>query len=253
MTKSILGRLLKEARKARGLRQRDVCEKFGLRQSTLSAWETGAAEPNIAMFLKLCGLYEIEDIAAYFSPASGIKAERGILSGFEREILRHLRGTDERGRAEVKQLLAFSAQWVQDTGRAAPREKRAEKKPPRFGLRKLPYFAQPAAAGLGNYLEENVESELIEIDAPPEADAVIRISGDSMEPLIHDGDKIFLQYMPSVEEGEIGIFVLNGDAYCKQLCYENGRPMLVSLNPAYKPILIHDGDQIVTHGKVLLP
>lgn len=242
-----LSGLLKEARRACGLRQLDVCESLRLKQSTLSAWETGIAEPGIVMFLKLCRLYKISDIFSYFRALIGECPGSAEVTASEMKLLRRIRQLDSRGYAGLQSHLEFSLRWTETEGHEVQ-----SSSPLKYGLRRLPFFAQPAAAGWGNYLD-GADCEMIEIDAPPEADAVICISGDSMEPLIHDGDKIFLQYMPSVEEGEIGIFVLNGSAYCKQLCYEGNRPLLVSLNPAYHPIQIREGDQIVTHGKVLLP
>lgn len=244
-----LSKLLKAARRASGLLQRDVCDSLRMNQSTLSAWETGISEPSVTMFLKLCRLYDISDIFGYFYSLTGDFPDKNALTPDEVKMLRQIRNLDQRGYAELQNHLKFSLRWAEQI---AETEDKSFSSPLKYGLRRLPFFAQPAAAGLGNYLDET-DCEMIEIDAPPEADAVIRISGDSMEPLIHNGDKIFLQYMPSVEEGEIGIFVLNGSAYCKQLCYEDSRPLLVSLNPAYPPIQIHEDDQIITHGKVILP
>ena len=47
--------------------------------------------------------------------------------------------------------------------------------------------------------------------------------------------------------GEIGIFTFNGEGYMKRLA--NGA--LVSLNPAYPPILIHEYDDLRCQGRVL--
>ena len=56
-----------------------------------------------------------------------------------------------------------------------------------------------------------------------------------------------LQQQNSIEEGEIGIFVINGDAFIKEL----GRNCLISLNPKYKPIQLHSDDSVYCCGKVL--
>ena len=50
-----------------------------------------------------------------------------------------------------------------------------------------------------------------------------------------------------VNEGEIGIFFLNGEGYIKRL----GRGELVSLNPEYQPIRLHDYDNFRCQGRVL--
>ena len=51
----------------------------------------------------------------------------------------------------------------------------------------------------------------------------------------------------SVSEGEIGIFLLNGDGYIKRL----GHGELLSLNPNYAPIPLHDYDNLRCQGRAL--
>ena len=80
------------------------------------------------------------------------------------------------------------------------------------------------------------------------ADFALRVFGDSMEPKFRTGDTILVQQSPSVEPGEIGVFVLNGSGYVKRLG-EAGQ--LVSLNPAYPDIVADDGDSLRCLGRVL--
>ncbi len=48
------------------------------------------------------------------------------------------------------------------------------------------------------------------------ADYAIPISGDSMEPDFSSGNIVPVKSCPGVSEGEIGIFVLDGEAYIKE-------------------------------------
>ena len=110
-------------------------------------------------------------------------------------------------------------------------------------------FELPASAGSGMYLSDEYK-EVIQVKDCYEArtsDFVIPISGDSMEPLYSDGDRVFVKSMPMVEVGEIGIFVINGDAYIKK----RGRDRLISLNRKRKDIVFGEGDTIVCLGKVI--
>lgn len=116
-------------------------------------------------------------------------------------------------------------------------------------------YDQPAAAGLGNYLDEppfHVEQYPADV-IPPKADFGIVISGDSMEPKVHDGGTVFVQAAPTIDPGKIGIFVLNGKAYCKKLDVdrENRQIRLVSLNDKYEDIVVGEFDQLYTVGRVL--
>ena len=63
----------------------------------------------------------------------------------------------------------------------------------------------------------------------------LRISGDSMEPLIHHGSIVIVRQQDDVENGDIAIVIVNGeDATCKKVeKFENGI-MLVPMNKAYE-------------------
>ena len=77
----------------------------------------------------------------------------------------------------------------------------------------------------------------------------MRISGDSMTPLFTDGQTVYVRQQQELENGDIGIFVLNGEAFCKKLDSENGR--LISLNLKYPPIVLGDYSDLRVVGKVV--
>jgi len=106
----------------------------------------------------------------------------------------------------------------------------------------------PVSAGLGNYLDSG-GYEMIEVDdlVPDSADYAVRVSGDSMTPRFADQQIIFIHEQLALDEGEIGIFCLNNDAYLKKL----GRGCLISLNPEYGPLPIREHDEFKTFGKVV--
>jgi hypothetical protein len=99
------------------------------------------------------------------------------------------------------------------------------------------YYDHPASAGTGQYLND-VRVERIELPVDIDADFVIPIKGDSMEPDYHDGDLVFIQTSVVLNDGVIGVFNYDGDAYIKQLVIDKGQAYLHSLNPAYKDMLI---------------
>lgn len=99
------------------------------------------------------------------------------------------------------------------------------------------YYDHPASAGTGQYLND-VRVERIELPVDIDADFVIPIKGDSMEPDYHDGDLVFIQTSVDLNDGVIGVFNYNGDAYIKQLVIDKKQAYLHSLNPAYKDMPI---------------
>ena len=108
----------------------------------------------------------------------------------------------------------------------------------------------PVSAGVGEFLADSTRVEDILIPDDPrtaEADYALRINGDSMEPKYHSGDVILIQTTDVVEEGELGIFVLDGSGYFKRY----GGDHLISLNPKYPPIPLKDFDEVACCGRVV--
>lgn len=116
------------------------------------------------------------------------------------------------------------------------------------GKRLLRLYDIPVSAGPGNYLDGS-DYEMIEVDdlVPDSADYAVRVKGDSMVPRFVDRQIVFIHEQPDLNEGEIGIFCLNNEAYLKKL----GRGCLLSINPAYEPIPIREYDEFRVFGKVI--
>lgn len=118
-------------------------------------------------------------------------------------------------------------------------------------------YSLAASAGLGNYLDEYEAYDMIGFDTdkiPHKADFGIRISGDSMEPDIRNSSIVWVKQQIQVDNGDIGIFILNGEAFCKKLNIDHKmrKVTLVSLNKKYRPIVIAEHDDLRTVGKVLM-
>ncbi len=112
------------------------------------------------------------------------------------------------------------------------------------------YYDHPASAGTGQYLND-VQVERIELPVDVDADFVIPIKGDSMEPDYHDGDLVFIQTSVDLNDGVIGVFNYNGDAYIKQLVIDKEQAYLHSLNPAYKDMPITPDTDFRIIGEVV--
>lgn len=117
------------------------------------------------------------------------------------------------------------------------------------GRRSISLYDMPVSAGTGMYLDSYASDEINIPDTAKTqtADYALRISGNSMEPKYHNGDILLIQNCDSVEVGELGIFVLDGDAYFKQY----GGDRLISLNPEYGDILLKDFSSAECYGKVV--
>ena len=113
----------------------------------------------------------------------------------------------------------------------------------------LPLYDTGASAGTGVFLD-STDYEMIAIEddyTTRRANFAVWVSGNSMEPRFSDGDLVLVRTQPTIDIGDIGIFILNGEGYIKKL----GESKLVSLNPAYDDIEFDDDDEIFCKGKVL--
>ncbi len=117
-----------------------------------------------------------------------------------------------------------------------------------FQRKPIELYDLPVSAGTGMYITD-MESTTITIPVTQQsasASYALRIKGNSMEPKYRDGDILLVEETDTLEYGELGIFILDGDGYFKK--YEGDR--LISLNPEYAPIMLDDFDSIVFCGRV---
>ena len=64
----------------------------------------------------------------------------------------------------------------------------------------------------------------------------VRVQGDSMFPKIEDGDKILIRLQDSVDSGQVGVVLIDGEeAVVKKINYDTDYIELVSFNPYYPP------------------
>ena len=117
--------------------------------------------------------------------------------------------------------------------------------------------------------EENFEMiSFPEDKVPADADFGVRVSGDSMEPVYHDGQIVWVQRSEQVGIGQVGVFIYDGDGYLKCYnerepdkamaeeftdCYGNvhAQPVMESYNAKYAPKYINPNAAFQVIGRVL--
>lgn len=112
------------------------------------------------------------------------------------------------------------------------------------------YYDHAASAGTGQYLND-VQVETIELPVDYDADFVIPVYGDSMEPEYHSGDYVFVKLSVELTDGDIGVFEYYGDAYIKQLLINADGAFLHSLNSKYEDIPIDRDSDFRIIGEVV--
>lgn len=244
MNELLLNRL-KNARTESGLKQQEVAKQLGLKANTISNWEQGRTEPNIDTFVKLCNIYKI-DCAALLTDAYAFIHTGTDISFQEYDIIKKYRNLDKQGRLHIDTILNWETERIKELSEQQKQNVKIQKEIP--SLRIIQYYQRFASAGKGEYLFDDIPTDIIKVKDTPvsrKADFVIGVNGNSMEPDYYDGEKVFVEKTSALEIGEIGIFVQRENCYIKEL----GKNGLISKNKEYP--LITPSEDIHVIGKVL--
>ena len=228
-----LGSILASHRKEMKMSQHDLAEQlanYGVNVSNaaISAWEKDTSVPNANQFLALCKILGITDIYNEFI-------------GFNpNDVMAKLNDEGKEKVLEYIGLLLLSEQYQKKEATIIPFR------------RTIKWSLLQSSAGTGEFLDDE-NFEIIEVgeDVPEEADFGLALNGDSMEPRYHDKQAVWVQKTDVLNNGEIGIFYLDGMAYCKQLKQDKDGIFLVSLNCKYQPIRITTESNFKVFGRVL--
>lgn len=159
----------------------------------------------------------------------------------------------ERERVTPRSEEAVSPQSVPSisskTAKILPTPTRISSRQTGLERRSILLYDLPVSAGPGVYLDDSTAGEIFipDTEKTATADFALRIRGNSMEPKFHDGDVVLVETADSVEVGELGIFILDGNGYFKKF----GGDCLISLNPEFGDILLRDYAENVCCGRVV--
>lgn len=109
-----------------------------------------------------------------------------------------------------------------------------------------------ASAGTGETLIDGVEFTTQYNGHIPNHDFALQVNGDSMEPMFEDKEIIFIDKTKQINSGQIGIFVIDGEAYLKKVFINEEGIRLVSLNSKYPDLFFDKNNDIKVAGKVIL-
>lgn len=217
---------------------------FGVKASppSISKWETGMTIPNAYQFHALRSALDLGD-----------------LLGPE--------WTSELDDAGLLKLEEYKSDLIA-TGRYRPRQKVSLSETVRYV--EMPVSTLAVSAGTGMFLSDD-SFETVSFPEhliPAGAELGVRVSGDSMEPVYHDGQIVWIQRCETLRAGEVGIFLYDGCGYLKEYREQEpeeavresftdsdgsvrSQPVLVSYNRRYDPISVHPENGFAIAGRVL--
>lgn len=217
MFTEVLDGLLRE----RGISRTELSRGSGIPYTTIDGWfKKGGDNVRLPTLKRLAEYLGVSLDTLADMPGSGP-------SPSELNTLRRMRGLDAHGRRMVELTLSEELARIREAEEAA----RAEEKEP---LRWIPWYSTMAAAGFAAP-SEGVDYTPIPVtgDVPENAGFAVTIDGDSMEPYIKNGERVYcVKDGRGVSVGDVGIFCVDGAHYCKQYCTDGSNVYLLSLNRA---------------------
>ena len=245
---NVIGARISEARKKRGMTLADISatlEGLGVKvsRSAASKWETGETVPSAYQLVALFNALGMEDRISYFMD----------------NYVPALNDAGLRKVEEYKADLIASGKY-----RPAPKISRI------IRYIDMPVSNLAVSAGTGAFLDEgNFEMVSFPEDKVPDgADFGIRVSGDSMEPVYHDGQIVWVQECEQVGIGQVGVFIYDNEGYLKvyneqepdeDIAEEftdsygtvHPQPVMESYNPKYDPRVVRPSAVFQIVGRVL--
>ena len=103
---------------------------------------------------------------------------------------------------------------------------------------KIPFF-ETLDAGVSIDTIKNCKNYIDDIPKNLDGDVyfALKVKGQAMEPELHEGDIVIVRIQPDVEDGQIGIVAVDGEAAtCRLIMHKNDGIILVGYNSiAYPP------------------
>ena len=192
---NVIGARISEARKKRGMTLADLSgrlEGLGIKVSRAAAskWETGETVPNAYQLVAVFNALDMEDRLSFFMENYiPLLNEAGI-----RKVEEYKADLIASGKYRPAPRVASSIRYIE-----------------------MPVSNLAVSAGTGAFLDEgNFEMVSFPEDKVPDgADFGIRVSGDSMEPVYHDGQIVWVQECEQIGIGQVGVFVYDNEGYLK--------------------------------------
>lgn len=215
---------IRELREERGLKQVDLANELGVRQNTLSTWETGRYEPDNEMLRKIAEHFQVSvDYILGKSPVRNFPTTQIDTL----RMIRLVRTVEQMDQEQFDETLTRAENIL--TGQVDQG----------VGVHKIPVLGSVPAGIPIEAIEDVLDWE--EIPASmcngDKEYFALKVQGDSMWPDYLPGDIVIVRKSPVCENGNVCVVYINGyDATLKQVTFQgDGSLTIVPRNPSYPP------------------
>lgn len=231
------GQKIKSLREERFMTQDDLAEKMGTTRQTISRYESGSRKTNQDVLFQLAEIFNVS-INTFFPNVENEFEITTIYNKLEPK--------------RQKKVYSFASEQLKEQNKVVQINGYKDKKYIQETLRGY------LSAGTGEMLVEDIEETInIPAEIVPEQhyDIVLKVNGDSMQPMFKDKEIVFIKKLDDYSQlrsGQIGAFIIDGESYLKKAYIEDDKLRLVSLNEKYEDLLFREFNDIKVIGTVVL-
>lgn len=232
-----IGKLIRAQRKALGLEQQDIAEAIGYTKSAIGNWELGFSRPDIFAVPKLCKALKLS-----LHELMGMESDI-ILPPKDQVVLDVYRKLIPQNQRTILDLMAKMV----DTQDSVKREQLRTWHDPH-------YYSESLDLAAGNNIIDAPENEYdLETvytrtsKASAASDWIMKVNGDSMEPVYPQGCFVYVAHGEEVPLGEVGVFLVDGSYVMK----EHREDGLYSYRAKRRNYLFSEDSEIRPFGRVM--
>ena len=215
---------IRELREEQNLKQSELAEILGVRQNTLSTWETGRYEPDnemlqrIAEYFHVSVDYVLRNTSIRSIPTTQIDTLR---------MIRLVRTVEQMAVSQFEETLDYANRIISGQGAS------------NGSVARIPVLGSVPAGIPLEAIEDIRDWEEIPADmcAGGREYFALEVQGDSMWPDYLPGDIVIVRKDPRCESGDVCVVYVNGyDATLKTVKLgENGSLSIIPKNTSYPP------------------
>ena len=254
--------MVKHYRKQSGLTMKQLATAMGKTESAVSRWESGENSPKMEDIHALAKFFNVEMDNLVYGATDDTLSKITVTSSKlheprQKRVLTF--ATDQLDR-QNKEKAPSNLTKLSEVREVAPdyavsASKRARGKLSADALTAVE-VTERASAGFGFHYDGNEKTTYYTLRTDlPRFDFATLVSGDSMEPTLHDGDVILVRQSYDTPRGGIYVVDYDGTAWVKHVHMEDAELVLHSENAKYSdrllPIPPEDGEYWQIVGEVV--
>lgn len=212
---------LKSHRISRGLSQTDIAESLHISRAAYSAWETGKRKPNQKNLQALATLFHI-DIEDFKEQHPFLTTYIQLTPTNQHKLKDY---ADELLDSQKNKIINLHPVTVLDS--------------------------VALSAGIGEGIYDEFETREVFTDKQYVYDVATWITGDSMEPIYHDGEVALIRESGFDYDGAVYAVAWNDRVYIKKVYLKKNGLLLVSINKSYPDRFVSSEDRPRIVGKIV--